>query len=193
MCARLLKHTPEERQGRFYRASGRMFDRIIAAYGRTLRLGARTPDGDHDSWPSAPWSSPYSSIMIIPKGFFPVQDTGVILGISEAAQSISFPAMAERQQELASVILHDPAVESLSSFIGIDGTNATLNSGRILINLKPLEERKVSASEVIGRLQPELAKVDGDTPLPAARAGPDRRCPGEPHPVPVHHGGSRRE
>ena len=101
--------------------------------------------------------------VVIPKGFFPVQDTGVILGISEAPQSISFPAMAERQQALAHVILKDPAVESLSSFIGIDGTNTTLNSGRIQINLKPLEERTASASDVIRRLQPELAKVEGIT------------------------------
>ena len=98
---------------------------------------------------------------IVPKGFFPVQDTGVIIGISDAPQSISFSAMAERQQDLAKVILKDPAVMSLSSFIGIDGTNATLNSGRILINLKPLEERKISATQVINRLQPEMAKVEG--------------------------------
>ena len=99
----------------------------------------------------------------IPKGFFPVQDTGVILGISEAPQSISFAAMAERQQALAKVVLQDPAVESLSSFIGIDGTNATLNSGRILVNLRPLELRRVSATEIIRRLQPKLAEVEGIT------------------------------
>jgi multidrug efflux pump len=98
--------------------------------------------------------------VIVPKGFFPVQDTGVIQGISEAAQNISFTAMAERQQALAQVILKDPAVESLSSFIGVDGINTTLNSGRILINLKPLNERKISATEVMRRLQPQLAKVD---------------------------------
>jgi len=97
----------------------------------------------------------------VPKGFFPVQDTGLILGISEAAQNISFAGMAQHQQALADVILKDPAVESLSSFIGIDGTNTTLNTGRIQINLKPLAERKISASDVIRRLQPELAKVDG--------------------------------
>jgi multidrug efflux pump len=101
--------------------------------------------------------------IVVPKGFFPVQDTGVIQGISEAPQSISFPAMAMRQQALAGVILKDPAVESLSSFIGVDGTNVTLNSGRILNNLKPLAQRQVSASEVIRRLQPELAKVAGIT------------------------------
>ncbi len=101
--------------------------------------------------------------IIVPKGFFPVQDTGIIQGISEAPEAISFPAMAERQQALTKVILQDPAVESLSSFIGVDGTNTTLNSGRILINLKPLEERHIDASDVIRRLQPELAKVDGIT------------------------------
>src|SRR5207253_9303025 len=95
--------------------------------------------------------------------FFPIQDTGVIQGISEAPQSVSFPAMAERQQALARVILHDPAVESLSSFIGVDGTNVTLNSGRILINLKPLAARTVSATDVIRRLGPRLAMVDGIT------------------------------
>src|SRR4029077_804527 len=101
--------------------------------------------------------------IFIPKGFFPVQDTGVILGVSEAPQSISFPAMADRQQALARVILQDPAVESLSSFIGVDGTNTTMNSGRIQINLKPIEERRLSASDVIRRLQPQVAKVEGIT------------------------------
>src|SRR5262249_17153264 len=98
---------------------------------------------------------------IVPKGFFPVQDTGAVLGISEAPQSISFAAMAERQRALARVILEDPAVASLSSFIGIDGTNPPLNSGRILVNLKPLAARRVSASDVIRRLEPKLAKVGG--------------------------------
>src|SRR5438094_10558448 len=91
----------------------------------------------------------------------PIQDTGVIQGVSEAPQSISFSEMAGRQQALANVVLKDPAVESLSSFIGIDGTNTTLNTGRIQINLKPLADRKISASDVIRRLQPELAKIDG--------------------------------
>src|SRR5262249_22740961 len=97
----------------------------------------------------------------VPKGFFPVQDTGVILGVSEGPQDVSFSAMAKRQRALADVILRDPAVESLSSFIGIDGTNTTLNAGRIQINLKPLAQRRISGSDVIRRLQPELAKVDG--------------------------------
>ena len=100
---------------------------------------------------------------IVPKGFFPVQDTGVIQGVSEAPQSVSFPAMVQRQQALAHIILQDPAVESLSSFIGVDGTNATPNSGRILINLKPLDERDASVSTIIDRLQPKLAQVEGIT------------------------------
>ena len=163
MCARLLKHTPEERQGRFYRASGHVFRPDYRRLRPDPALGARASDGDPIGGRRHPGADRGLALVIVPKGFFPVQDTGVILGISEAPQSISFSAMAERQQDLAKVILKDPAVESLSSFIGIDGTNATLNSGRILINLKPLEERKISASEVISRLQPELAKVAGIT------------------------------
>ena len=99
--------------------------------------------------------------LMVPKGFFPVQDTGVIQGISEAPQSISFREMSERQQALARVILDDPAVVSLSSYIGVDGDNVTLNSGRMLINLKPHGERDVTASQVIDRLRPELAKLPG--------------------------------
>ena len=97
--------------------------------------------------------------IFIPKGFFPVQDTGAIQGISEAPQTISFAAMAERQQALAEVILQDPAVESLSSFIGVDGTNATLNSGRMLINLKPQEQRDARAANIIRRLQAKLGQT----------------------------------
>src|SRR5262249_6082395 len=100
--------------------------------------------------------------IVVPKGFFPVQDTGVIQGISEASQNVSFAAMAERQQALGQVILKDPAVESLSSFIGVDGQNVTPNQGRMLINLKPLAQR-THASDVIRRLQSELAKVPGIT------------------------------
>jgi multidrug efflux pump len=162
MCSRLLRHTPEERQGRFYRVSQRGFDRVIAGYGTTLRwvLGRR---GATLVVAVATLVLTVVLYVVVPKGFFPVQDTGVLLGISEAPQSVSFPAMATQQQALAREILRDPAVESLSSFIGIDGTNTTLNSGRILINLKPLAERKVSASDVIRRLQPTLATVEGIT------------------------------
>ncbi|BDV42972.1 resistance-nodulation-cell division efflux transporter [Geotalea uraniireducens] len=162
MCARLLRHVPEERQGRFYHWSQQQFDRIIAAYGRSLQWVLRHQTA---TLLVAIGTLVLTVLLyvIVPKGFFPVQDTGTIQGISEAPQSISFSAMAERQRELARVILKDTAVESLSSFIGIDGTNTTLNSGRLLINLKPLADRDASASEVIRRLEPELAKVDGIT------------------------------
>jgi len=160
MCARLLKHVPEEKQGRFYHASGALFDRIIERYGRSLKFVLKH-QGVTLIVAVATLVVTVILYVAVPKGFFPVQDTGAIQGISEAPQSISFPAMAARQQALAKVILQDPAVESLSSFIGVDGTNTTLNSGRILINLKPLDKRDLSASEVIRRLQPELAKVGG--------------------------------
>ncbi|HJV65920.1 MAG TPA: MdtB/MuxB family multidrug efflux RND transporter permease subunit [Geomonas sp.] len=160
MCARLLKHVPEEQQGWFYHASGRMFDRIIEKYGNSLRFVLKHQKATLLVAVGTLVVTVLLYIMI-PKGFFPVQDTGVIQGISEAPQSISFAGMAERQQALAHEILQDPAVESLSSFIGVDGTNTTLNSGRILINLKPLAKRDLSASEVIRRLQPKLAKVPG--------------------------------
>jgi multidrug efflux pump len=162
MCARILRHTPGERQGRFFRASQRFLDRVIGAYGRTLRwvLRHQTPVLLVAVGTLVLTVLLYAAV---PKGFFPIQDTGAIQGISEAPQTVSFPAMAERQQALARVILADPAVESLSSFIGVDGTNTTLNTGRVLINLKPLEERKKSASEVIRRMQPELDKVGGIT------------------------------
>ncbi len=158
MCAQLLRHTPKEQQGKFYRVSQRAFDRIIEAYGRTLRwvLGRQKVTLQVVL---ATLILTVVLYVVVPKGFFPIQDTGLIQGISETAQSVSFSAMARYQQALAQVILQDPAIESLSSFIGIDGTNATLNSGRILINLRPLEERKVSAAEVIRRLQSELVKV----------------------------------
>jgi len=162
MCARILRHTPEEQQGRLFRASQRFFDGVIQFYGKTLQwvLGHQRPTL---LVAVATLVLTVLLYVIVPKGFFPVQDTGVILGISEASQSISFQGMVKEQQALARVILKDPAVESLSSFIGIDGTNTTLNSGRILINLKPLEERKVSASDIIRRLQRDLAKVEGIT------------------------------
>jgi multidrug efflux pump len=162
MCARLLKHTPPEKQGRFYRTSERAFEAIIAFYGRTLKWVLRAQTA---TLLVAVATLGLTIFMFyeIPKGFFPIQDTGVIQGVSEAAQTISFQAMSNRQQELSKVILRDPAVDSLSSFIGIDGTNTTLNTGRILINLKPLADRKVSASDVIRRLQPDLEKVAGIT------------------------------
>jgi multidrug efflux pump len=162
MCATLLRHTPPERQGRLYRWSERVFATIIERYGTSLSWVL----GHQPATLVVAAATLVLTILlyvVVPKGFFPIQDTGVIQGISEAPQWISFPAMAERQQALARVILKDPAVASLSSFIGVDGTNVTLNSGRLLINLKPLAERRVSASDVIRRLQPALAHVDGIT------------------------------
>jgi multidrug efflux pump len=162
MCARLLKSKAEEKRGRFYEASERIFNRVVDFYGRTLRW---VLDRQRTTLLVAAGTLVLTVVLyfIVPKGLFPVQDTGVIQSISEAAQTISFPAMAEKQQALADVVLKDPAVESLSSFIGIDGTNTTLNSGRMLINLKPLNVRKVSASDVIRRLQPQLEKIEGVT------------------------------
>jgi multidrug efflux pump len=162
MCAKLLRHTPEAQQGRLYHASERFFQRVINGYGRTLRWVLRHQTAT--LWVAiATLVATLLLYVIVPKGFFPVQDTGVILGVSEAPQTASFAAMADRQQALAAVILRDPAVESLSSFIGVDGINATVNSGRIQINLKPLEERGASATDVIRRLEPQLAPVGGIT------------------------------
>ncbi len=160
MSARLLRFTPEERQGRFYHASGEVLQKIIGFYGRTLQyvLG-------------------YQRIMLliaaatlvltgllyitIPKGFFPTQDTGIIQGITQAPGATSFAQMTRLQQDLGRRVLADPAVQSISSFIGADGTNTTLNSGRIQINLKPLQDRGISALDVIRRLGPALAEVPG--------------------------------
>ncbi len=162
MCSRILKSTHGRKQSRFYVASEHAFESTIAFYGRTLQWVLKRQTA---TLLVAAGTLVLTIVLyiIVPKGFFPVQDTGIIQGISEAGQSISFPAMAEKQQQLTHVILQDPAVESLSSFIGIDGTNTTLNSGRIQINLKPLEERKTNASDIIRRLQPSLEKIDGIT------------------------------
>jgi multidrug efflux pump len=158
MCSRLLRSREESQRGRFYQASERWFKAIIDFYGRTLTWVLR-----HQTFTLVVAVATLGLTVLlyvwVPKGFFPVQDTGVILGISEAPQSASFQAVAKGQQALAREILKDPAVASLSSFIGVDGTNTTLNSGRIQINLKPLEERKLSASQVIRRLAPELVRV----------------------------------
>ncbi|HUE23991.1 MAG TPA: efflux RND transporter permease subunit [Bryobacteraceae bacterium] len=162
MASKLLKHNPKATEGRFYRASENAFNSVVAFYGRTLQFVLR--------FQTITLLVAVATLVVtillfirIPKGFFPIQDTGVIQGISEAAQTVSFAEMSTEQQALAKIIMKDPAVESLSSFIGIDGTNTTLNSGRIQINLKPLEERSGSASDVIRRLQPELATVPGIT------------------------------
>jgi multidrug efflux pump len=160
MGARILRRTPKEQQGRFYKASERVFERMIEFYGRTLKVVLE-----------------YQTIallvalgtlaltiflyVIIPKGFFPVQDTGVIQGISQAPPAIGSKGMAEKQRELAKAILQDPAVESLSSFIGADGTNTTTNSGRMSINLKPLKQRNISASDLVRRLETKLNGIQG--------------------------------
>jgi multidrug efflux pump len=162
MCAKLLRHQKEQDQGWFYRSSERWFNSIIAFYGRTLKFVLRYRTTTLLVTVGTLVATIFLYV-IVPKGFFPVQDTGVILGVSEAPQDVSFRAMMERQQALARVVLKDPAVASLSSFIGIDGANTTINSGRIQINLKPIEERRISASDVIRRLQPEAAKVNGIT------------------------------
>jgi len=162
MCSKLLKHAPEAEQSRFYRVTERGWKAIIGFYDRTLQVVLRHQTA---TLLIAAGTLVLTIVLYIriPKGFFPIQDTGVIQGISEAAQTVSFQEMSNEQQALGKIILKDPAVESLSSFIGIDGTNTTLNSGRILINLKPLEERKISATDVIRRLQPELGRVAGIT------------------------------
>jgi len=162
MCAKLLKHRAEGQRGRFYEVTEDYYNRIIAFYGRTVKFVLK-----HQT---ATLLVTFSTLVltlflyvIVPKGFFPVQDTGVILGVSQAPDDVSFTAMSERQQELAKVILQDKDVDSLSSFIGVDGTNTTPNQGRIQINLKPRDERAEDASAIIRRLQPQVAKVQGIT------------------------------
>ncbi len=162
LCAKLLRHHEKGKEGRFYRASEEIFEKTIAFYGRTLEVVLR-----HRNLTllvaAGTLALTIFLYVIIPKGFFPVQDTGEIQAISEADQSVSFTDMATLQQDLNAVILKDPAVESLSSFIGVDSTNTTMNAGRIQINLKPIEQRHISAVDVIRRLQPSIAKISGIT------------------------------
>jgi len=162
MSAKLLRMKRADEHGRFYQVSEDFYQRVVAFYGRTLKWVLQ-----HQT---AILLLAFGTVAltlllfaIVPKGFFPVQDTGFILGITEAPESISFQALAQRQQALAAVILKDPDVESLSSFIGIDGTNTTPNSGRIQINLKPRNQRSDTASDIIRRLQPQVANVRGIT------------------------------
>jgi multidrug efflux pump len=160
MAARILKHKPESEHGWFYRASEWGFVKSIKMYGRAVRVVL-----NHQPLTLlialATLALTVYLYIIVPKGFFPVQDTGVILGISQAPETISFSAMGERQKDLVNVILGDPAVENVTSFIGVDGTNTTMNSGRIQITLKPLEARKESAVQIIRRLQPRVDEVTG--------------------------------
>jgi multidrug efflux pump len=162
MCAKLLKHTDPSKQSKLYKSSEVFYERVIAYYGYMLKFVLR-----HQTTTLLVTVGTLVLTLflyvVVPKGFFPVQDTGLILGISEGAQSTSFQALAQRQQDLAKIILQDPDVASLSSFIGVDGTNLTPNTGRIQINLKPREERKSNASEIITRLQPKLTQVQGIT------------------------------
>ncbi|MGO9123371.1 MAG: multidrug efflux RND transporter permease subunit [Terriglobales bacterium] len=162
MCAKLLKPKNAAHETRFYKSTEKFYNNVIAFYGRTLKFVLQ-----HQ--PTTLLVTVGTLVLtlflyvIVPKGFFPVQDTGVILGISDAPQSVSFASLEEHQRALAQVILLDPDVASLSSFIGVDGTNLTPNSGRIQINLKPREERKMRAPDIIRRLQPKLAEVEGIT------------------------------
>ena len=161
MAARILKHKPENEQSRFYHVTERMFENIIAFYGRTLTIVLR--------YQTLTLFIALGTLcltilmyMWIPKGFFPTQDTGIIQGISQASPSISFDSMAKKQEQLVAAIRQDPAVENVTSFIGADGTNTTLNSGRVQINLKDLKDRNGwSASDVIDRLSTSLEKVEG--------------------------------
>lgn len=161
MCARLLRHIPDSQQSRFFVASGAWFDKVTVRYGQMLQW---VFNRQRLTLMVAGLTLLITVLLyaFMPKGFFPVQDTGAIQAVSQAPSNISFTAMAARQQALARVILRDPAVESLSSFIGVDGSNATLNTGRFLINLKPLAERE-KASAVIQRLQASVAAVQGIT------------------------------
>ncbi|WP_158823540.1 efflux RND transporter permease subunit [Granulicella sp. S156] len=160
MSSRLLRHTPPAQQSRFYHWTEEIFERIIASYSRSLRWVLR-----HETITLIVAAClvvlTVFQYIEIPKGFFPQQDTGIIQGVSQAPQSISYAAMFKKQQQLNDVILQDPAVESISSFIGADGTNTTLNSGRVQINLKPMEQRHMNASDVIARLQKSLKQVPG--------------------------------
>ena len=161
-CALMLRHKAESEHGRLYRLTERGWEALIHAYERTLRVVLR-----HQPLTLlvavATLGLTVVLFVFVPKGFFPVQDTGVILGISEAPQDTSFESMRRRQAALGEAVMQDPAVESLSSFIGIDGTNTTVNSGRIQINLKPIEQRKMAATDVIRRLQSKLHDMQGIT------------------------------
>lgn len=162
MCARMLSAESLRKQNRFSRASEAVFERVIARYGRMLQKVLRHP------WLTLGVAIGAMALtvvlwLVIPKGFFPVQDNGIIQGTLQAPQSVSYSNMAQRQQEVASIIMKDPAVQSLTSFVGVDGTNAALNSGRLQINLKPLDERADRIPAVIARLQAQIDNLPGIT------------------------------
>ncbi len=191
MSARLLRHVRAHEEGWFYRKSGAVLDWMIHAYGRQLQWVL----GHQPLTLLVALATLALTVVLyvaVPKGFFPVQDTGAIQAITEAPQSVSFEAMVERQQAAARAMLAEPDVTGLSSFIGVDGSNATLNSGRMLITLAPHDRRTRTATEIIATLRTRLQEVARHRGLPAAGTGPDDRGPRQPHAVPVHHGGSRR-
>ena len=160
MCARLLGRVPAGRESRFFRASQTLFDTLVDAYGRSLTVVLR-----HQT---ATLLVALGTVVLtcllyvlVPKGFFPVQDTGLVMGTTEAPQTISFPAMVERQKALVAALTGDPAVASLASFVGIDGTNTSLNSGRLLVTLVPKKDRADDAATVAARLTARAATVPG--------------------------------
>ncbi|EPE7489636.1 MdtB/MuxB family multidrug efflux RND transporter permease subunit [Cronobacter universalis] len=162
MCARMLSHESLRKQNRFSRASERVINRVIARYGQLLKRVLNHP------WLTLGVALGTLALtvllwIVIPKGFFPVQDNGIIQGTLQAPQSVSFASMAERQRAVADIILKDPAVESLTSFVGVDGTNPSLNSARLQINLKPLDDRDDRVQTVIARLQQAASRVPGAT------------------------------
>jgi multidrug efflux pump len=160
LCARMLRHVPEKEQGRFFRASGQAFERMADAYARALGWVLRRQPMVLAVAIST-LAVTVALYVLIPKGFFPVQDTGLIQGITAAPQDVSFSAMDQRQAALVQQIAQDPAVQSISSIVGIDGNNTTMNNGRLLVNLKPLAQRGEYAPPIIARLQRRAAKVAG--------------------------------
>src|ERR1700758_1684432 len=159
MCSKLLKHRPLSSQGWFYRVSERGWQWVVDRYASTLRVVLRHQTFTLFVTLGTLVLTLYMYV-VVPKGFFPVQDTGVILGISQAPETTSFEGMSEKQRQLARVILQDPDVVSLSSFIGVDGTNMTPNAGRIQINVKPRDQRSSDASTIIRRLSPQLERSE---------------------------------
>ena len=174
LCARLIRHRPDSERGRFDLAAERVFNRIIAAYARALDVVLRYQPLTLMVALGTLALTAFLYI-VIPKGFFPSQDTGVIQAMSEGPQDVSFKEMVRLQGELAEVLLNDKDVVSISSFVGVDGANLTLNSGRFLINLKPHGQRDDNIAEIIRRLNQETGSVVGATALHAAGAGSDHR------------------